>query len=71
MSGGPPSSRVAAIGLVDRDPSAVRKGLDGVLAEHAGQLEGKGSPPAAVSEPAVHLAVAATRLGVPVDVDER
>src|SRR3546814_4740428 len=58
----PPSARVAAIGLADRDPSLVREGIDGILAELAAALERKTSPPPAIPEPAVHLAVAARRL---------
>ena len=68
---GPGSTRVAAIGLARRDPSLVRDGLEGILAEHARTLERKTSPPPAISETAVQLAVAARRLGVPLTVDER
>jgi hypothetical protein len=70
---GPGSTRVAAIGLARRDPSLVREGLEGILADHARTLERKTSPPPPppISATAVQLAVAARRLGVPVAVDER
>lgn len=68
---GPGSARVAAIGLARRDPSLVREGLEGILADHTSALERKTSPPPPISEPAVQLAVAARRLGIPLTVDER
>lgn len=68
---GPGSTRVAAIGLARRDPSLVREGLEGILADHARTLERKTSPPPPISETAVQFAVAARRLGVPLTVDER
>jgi hypothetical protein len=64
-------TRVAAIALAERDHAMLREGLEAMLAEHAKTLERKTSPPAPVCAPAVHLAAAARRLGVPVSVDER
>jgi hypothetical protein len=70
--GGPlASTRVACQGLVERDPAMLATGLDGMLAEHARSLERRTSPPPPLCEPAIHIAVAARRLGVPVQVDER
>lgn len=66
-----PSTRVAAIALVDRDPALFRTGLEEMLSQHATSLERKTAPPPPICEPAVHLAAAARRLGVPVQVDER
>jgi hypothetical protein len=65
------STRVAAIALAERDHALLREGLESMLAEHAKTLERKTSPPPPVCAPAVHLAAAARRLGVPVSVDER
>jgi hypothetical protein len=69
---GPYSSvRVAAIALVGRDAGGLRRGLDGMLEEHAKLLERKSSPPPPICAPAVHLAVAARRVGMDVAVDDR
>lgn len=65
------STRVAAIALAERDHALLREGLESMLAEHAKTVERKTSPPPPVCAPAVHLAAAARRLGVPVIVDER
>jgi hypothetical protein len=65
------SARVAAIALADRDPNLLREALESMLSEHAKALERKSSPPAPVCAPAVHFALAARRLGMPVAVDER
>lgn len=59
-----PDIPVACIGLVERDRDLFERGLNGVLGEHAQTLERRTSPPPPVCEPAVHLAVAARRLGV-------
>lgn len=71
VSGPLPSTRVAAIALFERDATFFREGLESMLAEHAAAIERKTSPPPPICEPAVHLAAAARRLGVPVAVDER
>ena len=69
---GPLSSvRVAAIALAERDAALFREGLKSVLTEHARTLERKSSPPPPICEPAVHLAAAARRLGVAVQVEAR
>lgn len=65
------STRVAAIALAERDHVLLSEGLQSMLAEHAKTLERKTSPPPPVCASAVHLAAAARRLGVPVNVDER
>lgn len=66
-----PSTRVAAIALVTGDAALFRQGLDAILADVAKDLERTSSPPAPLSDVAVHFAVAARRLGVPVSMDER
>jgi hypothetical protein len=63
--------RVACVGLVERDARLVSMGLEEMLDAHARVLERTTSPPPAVHEPAVHVAVTARRLGIPVQVDER
>jgi hypothetical protein len=72
QAGGPhPSTRVAAIALLDRDAALLREGLEGILAALTQDLERRSSPPAPLSEVAVHVAAAARRFGMPVSVDER
>jgi hypothetical protein len=65
------STRVACVALVERDPELLTTGLDGMLAEHADGLERRSSPPPSLCTAAVDVAVAARRLGLRVDVDER
>ena len=65
------STRVAAIALAERDDALLREGLEAMLVEHAKTLERKTSPPPPVCAPAVHVAAAARRLGIPVKVDEQ
>ena len=62
---------IAAIALFGRDGGLLREGLEGMLTEHAKTLERKTSPPPPICEPAVHIAAAARRLGMPLTVDER
>jgi hypothetical protein len=62
---------VAAIALVERDAALFREGLESMLTEHARTLERRSSPPPPICATAVHLAAAASRLGVPVEVEER
>jgi hypothetical protein len=62
--------RVACVGLAERSPELVERGLRGMLGEHAGTLERQSSPPPPICAPAVHLAAAAQRLGVSVELDE-
>lgn len=71
VSGPYSSVRVAAIALVGRDDAGLRRRLDGMLEEHAKLLERKSSPPPPICAPAVHLAVAARRVGMDVAVDDR
>lgn len=66
-----PSIRVACIALVERDRVVFEHGLNGMLAEHAQTLERRTSPPPPVCESAVHLAVAAHRLGLAFTANER
>jgi hypothetical protein len=68
--GGPPSLRVACTGLVEQDGTLVADGLRAMLREHAATLERRTSPPAPVCAPAVHVAAAAQRLGLAVDLDD-
>jgi hypothetical protein len=63
------SLRVACAGLVDRDTRLVGRGLGGILREHADALERRTSPDAPVCAPAIHVAVAAERLGIDFEVD--
>jgi hypothetical protein len=65
------STRVAAIALVVRDPAGLRQGLEGMLEEHAKQLERKSSPPSPICAAALQIAAAADRLGMEVVVDDR
>lgn len=65
------STRLACIGLVERDPALLTQGLEGMLDEHARSLERRSSPPSPLCEWAVYLAVAAQRLGLTTTVDER
>jgi hypothetical protein len=71
VSGPLSSVRVAAIALVERDAALFREGLESMLTEHARTLERRSSPPPPICATAVHLAAAASRLGVPVEVEER
>jgi hypothetical protein len=71
VTGPLPSTRPACVGLVERDPPLLTRGLEGMLDEHARNLERRSSPPAPLCEWAVYLAVAAHRLGLPTTVDER
>lgn len=64
-------TRVACVAVVTRDPALLTRGLDGMLAEHAKELERKSSPPAPVHQAAVQIAAAAHRLRIPVTVDPR
>jgi hypothetical protein len=65
------SMRVACVGLVEHDARLVATALGDMLDAHAGALERTSSPPSAVHEPSVHVAVVARHLGIDVDVDER
>lgn len=68
--GGRPSLRIACIGLVEHDAATLTEGLGAMLREHAATLERRTSPPPPVSEPAVHVAVAARRIGLAAELDD-
>jgi hypothetical protein len=65
------STRIACLGVVARDPALVTRGLDGMLAEHAKDLERKSAPPAPVHQAAAQIAAAARGLRIPVALDAR
>jgi hypothetical protein len=69
--GGPSSMRICLVALVEQNPEMLTRGLNGILAEHAKTLERKTSPPHPLSPPAIHVAIAARRTGIPVEIDER
>jgi hypothetical protein len=71
MTGPAASLRVACVGLVEHDARLVANALEDMLDAHAGALERTSSPPPAVHEPSVHVAVVARRVGFDVGVDER
>ncbi len=56
------------VALVERDSDRFNRGLAEILAEYARQLHHKVGPPPPICEEAVHLAVAARRLGLPITV---
>lgn len=66
-----PTVRSACVALVRRDSALLERALNEALAEHARMLERRTSPPPPLDAPAINIAAAARRLGVPFEIDAR
>jgi hypothetical protein len=63
--------RVACAGLAGGAPVLVARGVRGMLEQHAAGLERKSSPGLPICFPAVHVAVAARRLGLEFEPEDQ
>jgi hypothetical protein len=61
----------ACYGLYLRDGAALSEHLNAALGEHCRQLERRSAPPPILCEPVIHVAVAAHRLGIPIEMEPR
>jgi hypothetical protein len=61
--------RVACVGLAERTPELIARGVRGMLQQYAAALERKTSPDLPICFPAVHVAVAAQRLGLEFELE--
>ena len=66
---GPQGARTACVGLQRRDSTTFEQGLNDMLGEHVRTLERRTSPPPPLCAPAIYLAAAARRLGLPFQTD--
>jgi hypothetical protein len=65
------TARSACVALVRRDSELLERALNEALADHARALERRTSPPPPLYPPAIQIAAAARRLGIPFETDAR